>query len=535
MRSVAFATAAVAALLSPVFADVDPIIIKGNKFFYKSNGTEFFMRGIAYQQEFNNNGSSTTTGDNKYTDPLADVNACKRDIPLLAQLKTNTIRTYAIDPTLNHDECMRLLQDAGIYVVSDLSQPGVSINRDTPSWDIPLFNRYSAVVDAMSKYNNVIGFFAGNEVANNISNTNSMPFVKAAVRDMKAYIKQKNYRPMYVGYAANDDKDIRVPLADYLDCGDISTTIEFWGYNIYSWCGKSTFKESGFDERTKDLAGYNIPAFFAEYGCNQVQPRLFDEVQALYGPDMTSVWSGGIVYMYFQEANNYGLVSISGNSVSQLPDFTSLSSQLAKATPSSVSADAYQPTNTAARSCPPSGTAWNASPSLPPSPNKGLCSCMVSGLGCVAASNLNADDTATLFGQVCGYNNGAYCVGIAKDGATGKYGAYSMCENIDKLSFAINAYYKAQGGSAQSCDFGGKAKVQSAAAASTCSALVSQAGPAGTGTVSVGAQGGAAATSTARKTGAGATTGVQRVEVGLLQISMYGFVAVLTAFCMIIL
>ena len=36
---------------SSALADMDPIIINGAKFFYKSNGTQFFMRGIAYQRE----------------------------------------------------------------------------------------------------------------------------------------------------------------------------------------------------------------------------------------------------------------------------------------------------------------------------------------------------------------------------------------------------------------------------------------------------------------------------------------------------
>jgi hypothetical protein len=62
----------------------------------------------------------------------------------------------------------------------------------------------------MAKYSNTLGFFAGNEVSNEPNNTYASAFVKAAVRDTKAYIKSKNYRPIGVGYATNDDADIRV-------------------------------------------------------------------------------------------------------------------------------------------------------------------------------------------------------------------------------------------------------------------------------------------------------------------------------------
>ncbi len=74
-----------------------------------------------------------------YVDPLADETLCRRDVPLLQRLGTNVIRTYAIDPTQNHDACMTLLQNAGIYVISDLSEPLTSINRDQPAWNTKLY------------------------------------------------------------------------------------------------------------------------------------------------------------------------------------------------------------------------------------------------------------------------------------------------------------------------------------------------------------------------------------------------------------
>ena len=300
-----FRAAVVASIIaSSIAADLDPIIIQGSKFFYKTNGTQFFMKGIAYQQDFSSNG--TISGGTGYKDPIADVDACERDIPLLQQLSINTIRVYAVDPTKDHARCMQMLQDAGIYLIADLGEPMTSINRDTPEWNIAIATRYNAVVDTLAQYSNVLGFFAGNEVSNAANNTIASAFVKAAVRDTKAYIAQKNYRPMGVGYATNDD-DTRTELAKYFNCGPPENAIDFWGYNIYSWCGsRATYQSSHYRERTQEFSNFSVPAFFAEYGCITAPPRRFTEVEALYGKDMTPVWSGGIMYMYFQEANDYG-------------------------------------------------------------------------------------------------------------------------------------------------------------------------------------------------------------------------------------
>jgi 1,3-beta-glucanosyltransferase GAS1 len=243
-----------------------------------------------------------------YHDPLANEANCKRDIPILEELSTNAIRVYAVDPTADHDFCMKMLADAGIYVIADLSEPNLSINRDDAAWNTELYNRYISVIDSLQSYDNVLGFFAGNEVSNNRSNTEASAFVKAAVRDSKAYIKAKGYREgLGVGYATNDDEEIRDALASYMDCGDESEAIDFWGYNIYSWCGASSYATSGYKDRTAEFKNFDKPAFFAEYGCIESGNRLFTDTPVLYGPEMSEVFSGGIVYMYFQEENDYGM------------------------------------------------------------------------------------------------------------------------------------------------------------------------------------------------------------------------------------
>lgn len=223
-----------------------------------------------------------------------------------------------------------------------------------------MFQRYTKVVDVMSKYSNTLGFFAGNEVSNQKNNTAASAFVKAAVRDTKAYIKTKVNRPIGVGYATNDDADIRENLANFFDCGKTEEAIDFWGYNIYSWCGDSSFTDSGFDVRTKEFQDYNVPVFFAEYGCNTPRPRLFTEVGALYGSQMNNVWSGGIVYMYFEEENKFGLATVDGNTVTTNKDFDNLAKEIAKVNPTGVKADAYKPTNTAAATCPKVNSDWGA-------------------------------------------------------------------------------------------------------------------------------------------------------------------------------
>lgn len=451
-------------------ADLPSIEKKGSKFFF-SNGTQFFMKGVGYQQD--SSAAGATSSNSTFVDPLADEDRCKEDIPLLAQLGTNIIRTYAIDPTANHSVCMQLLNDAGIYVISDLSEPSLSIDRSDPEWNVELFNRYKDVVDALAGYSNVLGFFAGNEVSNQANNTGASAYVKAAVRDTKKYISDQNYRWMGVGYAANDDEDIRDELSAYFNCGDSDDSIDFFGYNIYSWCGESNFEDSGYNRFIEAFKDYSVPVFFAEYGCNLpdgAAERTFDETTALYSSNMSGVVNGGIVYEYFQETNDYGLVNISSGSATKMTDFSYLQKKVRAADPSTVKKSAYTSTNTAA-DCPTVNSTWAASSDLPPTPNESACSCVTKSSGCVPKSGLATSKYSAIFDYICGEDE-SLCDEINGNATTGVYGTFSMCNDIDKLAYVLNAYYESQSKDDTACDFDGKAETQTASSsAGNCTEL----------------------------------------------------------------
>ena len=432
---------------------------------------------------------------------------------------------------------MAQLASADIYVVADLGEPSMSIRSNDPEWDVALYQRYTSVIDTLSKYKNVVGFFAGNENVSSANQTAAAAFVKAAVRDAKGYIKAQNYRStLGVGYATAD-VPTRDELAHYFACepGNTgnATQIDFWGYNVYSWCGDSNYAASSYGERVDFFSDYPVPVFFAEYGCIEgvdggATNRPFTEVQALFS-NMTSVFSGGIVYEWFMGVNDYGLVELTSNdaSVSPYPDFTSLQSQLASISPTITMRSTYTPSNSVP-ACPTVGSSWQAeASSLPPSPNNQLCSCMAASLQCNIKST-NEDDYAEVFNYICGANED-FCAGISRNATTGTFGGYSGCNPKDQLAWAANQYYLGNGRSSSACAFSGMATVQTAATASTCSSLLQAVGTAGTETApsptGKGTAGATGAASSTSKAAAAGLHGPKMVEYGGFIMGLWSVIA----------
>ncbi|WVQ92527.1 hypothetical protein IAS59_006338 [Cryptococcus gattii] len=460
-----------------------PNITRTGKYLYDESGHRFYIKGVAYQPEGQLAASSDSNSANggfpepsSFYDPLSSPQNCTRDLPYLQQLGVNAVRVYSVNSSLNHDDCMKMFNDAGIYVLLDVSLPlNGSIDRSSPSWSTNLLNSYIETIDAFKDYENILGFNIGNEVVNLVSNTNAAPFVKAAARDIKAYLKSVGSSAL-VGYAAVDgEADFRNSLAEYLTCGGDSIAVDLYGLNNYEWCGNENINSSNWNTITEGFSDLPVATYMSEFGCITSPPRLWTEVTALYASPVSDVFSGGVAFSYFPTSDGYGMVTISNNNTSLL-----------------------------------------ASSTLPPTPDEKFCNCInENSLSCIVKqSSANSPEiVGTLLDYTCSLlgstDSSASCDPIAGNGTSGTYGQLSFCSPAIKLSYVMSTYYQFNPKDT-SCDFGGNATlsanrpntVQDAnAAASSCLA----AEPSG-GVFTPTAPGSAAATATSSGAASGSTS-----------------------------
>ncbi|EAW09875.1 putative 1,3-beta-glucanosyltransferase [Aspergillus clavatus NRRL 1] len=361
-------------LLPTAVSAIQTLSAVGSKFFYE-NGTQYFMKGIAYQ----------LVPD----DPLIDTEQCERDISLMAQLGTNAIRVYHVDPSANHDGCMTALAAAGIYLFVDLDTFETQIEQNDPHWNQTQFDRFKEVLDEFQKYENTAGVFVGNEILTTKGGSAAAPYLLAAARDIKSYRDEKNYRNIPVGYSAADIAELRPMLQNYLACAeDPDERLDFYALNAYEWCGVSSYAQSGYRELQKNATGYPIPIFFSETGCNAAPPRTFEDQAAIFGDYMSDTWSGSMVYEWIQEVNHYGLITYGppapgvntpdklvydgftrkGVPTPVAPDFHNLKSQWATLSPTGVALSDYiETTSTITPPACPAYTAgaWEVGPNSP--------------------------------------------------------------------------------------------------------------------------------------------------------------------------
>lgn len=336
-------------------AAVQPLEVKGNQFVNPKTGNAFQIVGVAYQP-----GGSAGYDPGHGRDPLSDAKVCLRDAALMQSLGANTIRVYNLDPNLNHDECASIFNAAGMYMLIDVNSPlpGEALTNFEPwtSYYAAYLNRTFAVVEGFKNYPNTLAFFSGNEVISDVKTGEHVPpYVRAVTRDLKNYIKNHADRQIPVGYSAADVRKVLEDSWNYFQCSiegekDDMSRADIFALNSYSWCGDSSFKEASYDQLVAMFAKSSVPVFFSEFGCNEVTPRIWTEIQSIYGPDMMGAFAGGVVYEYTQEENNYGLAEINtkDQSLKLLQDYSALQKQYAK-----VDFEAVQSTKASDKTNPP--------------------------------------------------------------------------------------------------------------------------------------------------------------------------------------
>ncbi|CAI6298854.1 unnamed protein product [Periconia digitata] len=370
-----FATIAALAAVVAAKGSLTPIEVKGNAFW---KGTErFYVRGVAYQPG----------GAADAKDPLLDLESLKRDVDNFKKLGINTIRIYTIDNSKNHDEGMKMLDDAGIYLALDANTPKYSLNRENEdtlraSYNEEYLRSVFATVDAFQDYSNLMVFFSGNEVINAKNNSNAAPFIKAVTRDMKQYISNRSPRTIPVGYSAADVSEIIEQQALYFDCGTDDERADFFAFNDYSWCDfedkLQTFEGAGWKTKMETYKDFPRPIFLSEHGC--IEPnRQWGEVAAIYSDKMSSVYSGGLAYEYTVEPNGYGIVDLKDGSIETNEDFDSLKEAYSKA--KDPSGDGGAKTSGTPSKCPPKDKNWEVEGTLLPAIPAKAVAFMDSGAG----------------------------------------------------------------------------------------------------------------------------------------------------------
>jgi hypothetical protein len=210
-----------------------------------------------------------------------------------------------------------------------------------------------------------------------------------------------------------------------------------------------------------------------------------------------------------------GIVAIVGNNVNAGPEFTAMSIQMASVHPSSTSMSDYTPTSPIPTACKsqlavassagfassiPSTTIPIAT-NLPPRPDDRLCECMMGSLDCVAKQKFTPgsywldsepferriaySSERELVQSACG-RNASWCLGSETNSNTGQYGAFSVCNSTERGSWILDQMYKASNKDPSVCTSTGGVLVGVAnpvAQLDDCRAILRQAGPQGTGTI----------------------------------------------------
>ena len=159
-----------------------------------------------------------------------------------------------------------------------------------------------------------------------------------------------------------------VPMIHLLICGDLTTSTFLycvaWSrtnvvWSTSRWCGTSGSIADSYQESIDAFSALPVASYLSEYGCNTDTPRTWTEVPAIYGTQMSAVYSGGVAFSYFptNDPKSFGMVTINGNTVNTSADFTNLAAALTNVTLPTTPAQSAV-TTLPLSTCPAIGDEW---------------------------------------------------------------------------------------------------------------------------------------------------------------------------------
>lgn len=248
-------------------------------------------------------------------DPLSDhwLPELRKDIPYFRELGINAISVNHKEASNNPTQALKLLRDAGIHVIITLltdlrtlaGRNGTAF--DEPSDSIDIQELYSpdrvlkmmTIINQTADFENVLGYSLDFSILGRNGTTRIASLHRAAVRDAKHFLALRGGRQIPIGASVPDIMPIRKPGMAFLAAGEPAERIDFFSFDCYSWVNKSSFKISGYQNLVEAYGDSPLPMFFSEYGANMgFKAREFNEVECLFSPDMTGVFSGGFVQTY---------------------------------------------------------------------------------------------------------------------------------------------------------------------------------------------------------------------------------------------
>jgi hypothetical protein len=216
-------------------------------------------------------------------DPLQDQITCERDIPHLLRLGINTLVIGHFNPDANHNACLKLLQEAGLYLIIKLDEGLLLRVSGEPDfeWDYNLWERFKRIVDALQRYKN-LSVYVAMDYNTAGQALGKLALQKALIRDVKAYIKTKAYGSMSVGGLVTD-LGVSTTAAEFWSCGNHEAAADFIivepsqrlspdGSRSW-WCTSSSADYIKVIDRYREIP---VPLVF-HYGSNESSPHSFEK------------------------------------------------------------------------------------------------------------------------------------------------------------------------------------------------------------------------------------------------------------------